>query len=559
MNSSIAVYIAHIKIIEMHIKGQIVDIIKRRIFPGEIEIQGNRISKIIKTDEAPDRYILPGFIDAHVHIESSMVLPSRFAEVAVSHGTVAVVSDPHEIANVMGKEGVYFMIEDGKKVPFSFYFGAPSCVPATPFDSSGAVLGTEDINELLSNDDISFLSEMMNFPGVINRQEDVVRKLQLAVEKNKPIDGHAPGLSGEDLKKYVSAGISTDHECFTLEEAREKIKLEMKIQIREGSAAMNFEALHPLIAESPDQIMFCTDDCHPNDFMHGHINKIVKKALAGGYDLYDVLRAASLNARDHYRLQVGILQEGDFADFIVVNDLHRFEVEETWIKGYRVYANHTFQWKRPEVHSINNFKSRKVKAEEIVVAAPDSLPKIHVIQALDNELITKSFVTDPLVQKGIVMSDTGKDILKVVVVNRYTLKRAAAGFIHGFGLENGAIGSSIAHDSHNLIAIGVNDRDILRVLNALMETGGGIAVSAGENLHQMALPVAGLMSMDPVSRVAQMYQELDERAHQLGCRLNAPFMTLAFMSLLVIPDLKIGDNGLFDVKKFNYTSLFTDK
>jgi adenine deaminase len=542
----------------MKIKGQIVDIIGQKIFPGQIEIQDKRIKSIEVLRQAPARYILPGFIDSHVHIESSMVLPSRFAETAVSHGTVAVVSDPHEIANVTGKQGVYYMIEDGVRVPFHFYFGAPSCVPATPFDFAGAVIGPDEVNELLSRKDIYFLSEMMNFPGVINGQEDVLQKLNFAKEKNKPVDGHAPGLSGQGLKKYLNAGISTDHESFSLEEAREKIRGGMTIQIREGSAALNFEALHPLIGEFPEKVMFCTDDCHPNDFLKGHINRIVKKALQKGYKLFDVLRAASLNPQRHYRLDTGMLQEGDSADFIVVHDLEGLEIMETWIQGKPVFMDNKYQWERPVAYPINNFKHRKITAKEIEVVPENSSKKIKVIQALDNEIITKSFTAKARILNGVAESNPGEDILKIVVVNRYSKKNPSVGFVKGFGLKTGAIGGSIAHDSHNFIAVGTNDHDIVKVFHVLMQTGGGIVAINEGTIKSLPLPVAGLMSTESVITVAKEYEELDKMAHDMGCRLRAPFMTMAFMSLLVIPELKIGDEGLFDVGKFAYTSMFVD-
>ncbi len=542
---------------DMKIEGQIVDPKQRKIFPGSVHMKDGKIVRIEKQAKAPSRFIMPGFVDAHVHIESSMVLPSRFAEVAVGHGTLATVSDPHEIANVMGREGVDFMINDGSRVPFRFYFGAPSCVPATPFDNSGAVLGPKETEDLLQRDDIWFLSEMMNFPGVINRQADVMEKLALARKHNKPIDGHAPGLRGDGLERYLEEGISTDHESFSLEEAREKIKGGMKIQIREGSAAKNFEALHPLIDEYPDKVMFCMDDCHPDDLMLGHINRIVQKALEKGHDFFNVLRAAGYTTKNHYGLDVGMLQEGDNADFIVVENLEDFALQEAWIDGKVVYAKGGIAWERPLPVSINKFVRREIKEQDIQIKIKNKAKSINVIQAIDGELITQSF-QHPIEQtKGFFNALPGKDILKIVVVNRYEQRPPAVGFIRGFGLKKGAIAGSIAHDSHNLIAVGVNDEAIVAALNTLMETGGGIVVAKDEKQYTLPLPVAGLMSTDQVSMVANKHQDLDRLAHEMGCQLKAPFMTLAFMSLLVIPELKIGDAGLFDVNQFQYISLFS--
>ncbi|HDR52384.1 MAG TPA: adenine deaminase [Mariniphaga anaerophila] len=542
----------------MKIDGLIIDVVQKKIFPGRLEIKDRKIHKVQPLNDAPQKYILPGFIDSHVHIESSMVLPSRFAEVAVSHGTLATVSDPHEIANVMGIDGINFMIEDGKRVPFRFYFGAPSCVPATPFDHSGSVIGSEEVKHLLSRDDIYYLSEMMNFPGVVNKQDDIIKKLSFAKMLNKPVDGHAPGLTGEDLEKYIGEGISTDHESYSLEEAREKIQKGMMIQIRNGSAALNFDALHPLIGEFPEKIMFCTDDCHPNDLINGHINKMVKMAISKGYDLFDVLRAASYVPNRHYNLNIGMLQTGDSADFIVVDNLEALNVEEVWNNGEIIFRNRTYQWKRPDATAVNNFIKRRIQKRDIEIRSSSKSRTIKVIQALDGELITNSFSSKMNITDGKIEADPSNDILKIVVINRYSKRKPAIGFIKGFGLKEGAIAGSIAHDSHNLIAVGVQDSDIVAVLNKLMETGGGIIAKKGNHIVNLSLPVAGLMSLDAVKDVALKYQKLNKLAWESGSSLKAPFMTLAFMSLLVIPELKIGDKGLFNVNDFAYTSLFAE-
>ncbi len=542
----------------MRIEGQIVDLINERIFPGCIMISEGKIVSVEPMAIAPDRFLLPGFIDAHVHIESSMVLPSRFAESAVAHGTVGVVSDPHEIANVMGEEGVDYMIADGATVPFHFFFGAPSCVPATPFDHSGAVLGPAAVDRLLGRKDIWFLSEMMNFPGVIHRQPDVMQKLESARKFGKPIDGHAPGLSGDELKTYTGEGITTDHETFSLEEGREKIAQGMIIQIREGSAARNFDVLHPLIKEFPGKVMFCTDDCHPNDLLKGHINRIVIKALQMGYPLFDVLKAASMTPRNHYGLPIGLLQPGDPADFIIVDNLNELNVVETWIQGNPVFFQNKPTWKRADVNRINHFVSRAISLSDIEIMTNRPNPKIRVIEAIDGELIThaKEMVLQDV--NGYLVSDPLNDILKIVVVNRYNHQKPSIAFVKGFGLNNGAIAGSIAHDSHNLIAVGVNDSDIIKALQSLIASGGGIVTVSDGIVDRLDLPVGGLMSTDAVEQVATHYEDLQYKVTLLGSRLKAPFMTLAFMSLLVIPALKIGDAGLFDVSKFQYVPLFVD-
>lgn len=538
------------------IGGQIVDLINSRIFSGVVVVEDGKITKIEEQPVGNTQFIMPGFVDAHVHIESSMLVPSEFARLATCHGTVATVSDPHEIANVLGKNGIRYMIENGKKVPFKFFFGAPSCVPSTSFESAGASLDANDIEELMASDDIYYLSEVMNYPGVINEDSELMRKIAAAKKHGKPIDGHAPAVTGSDLQKYVSAGITTDHECFRLAGALEKIGLGMKILIREGSAARNFDALIPLMATHPDKLMFCSDDKHPDELDDVHIDVLVRKAIALGYDVMDVLRAASYNAVKHYKLNVGLLQLGDDADFIVVDDLHNPVAKQTYIKGVLVAENGVSNIHYKETDTPNIFKAEYIKAEDIFV--PDKGKKIKVIECFDGLLITKGFTTEPKVVEGGIVSDIERDLLKIVVVNRYKPTKPAVAFIKGFGLKRGALASSVAHDSHNIVAVGATDKDILHAVNLLIEHTGGVTAYCGTEMIAVPLPVAGLMSNEDGYEVAQAYQNANTLAKRLGSTLYAPFMTLAFMALLVIPELKLSDEGLFDVSKFAVTSIYEE-
>lgn len=540
--------------VSFSISGNIVDIINREVFPGTVTVIDSKVKAVEKEiGKEYDKYIMPGFIDAHIHIESSMLVPSEFARLAVTHGTVAAVSDPHEIANVLGVDGIKFMIENASKVPFKFYFGASSCVPATSFETSGAEISSHDIEMLFRDFRLKYLSEMMNYPGVLNEFPDVMNKLMIARKYNKPIDGHAPGLMGDDARKYISAGISTDHECYTLEEAINKIFYGMKILIREGSAAKNFDSLKKLIEARPEMIMFCSDDKHPDDLVEGHINDVVKRAIAEGYDLMKVLRSAILNPIEHYKLDVGLLREGDLADFIVVKDLKGFDVMQVYLNGKLSYDNGQSLIKSVEVQPINKFNaSKKVTADFEVEAVGRN---IRVIEALDGELITKEIICDAKIDKGNIISDTDNDILKLTVVNRYNDVKPAVAFVKNFGLKRGAIASSVGHDSHNIIAVGTTDDDLCRAVNAVISYKGGMSVVDGAEVIELALPVAGLMSADNGYEVAKKYSELDAKAKELGSKLNAPFMTLSFMALLVIPEIKLSDKGLFNGKEFKFIDL----
>ncbi|MBR4148308.1 MAG: adenine deaminase [Bacteroidales bacterium] len=535
------------------LSGQIIDLVHSRIFPGRITVNDSKITEIEELPVAEQRYIMPGFIDAHIHIESSMVPPSEFARMAVCHGTVATVSDPHEIANVMGVEGIDYMIRSGKRGHFKFYFGAPSCVPATPFETSGFTLDAQAIEALMTRDDIYYLSEMMNYPGVLSDDSDILKKLEAAKRHGKPIDGHAPMVTGDDIKKYIASGISTDHECYAIEDALEKVHLGMKILIREGSAAKNFDVLIPLMAQYPEQLMFCSDDKHPNDLIKGHINLLVKRALQKGYKLMDVLRAASLNAVRHYHLDVGMLQTGDDADFIVVDNPTDLNVLQTYVKGRLVAENGVSLMPRRKEEACNNFHATTITPEDLQV--PDEGKRIKVIACMDGNLITNTIIATPKVVEGNLVSDTSRDILKMVVLNRYTPAKPAIGFINNIGLKRGAIATSVSNDSHNIVAVGCSDEDIARAINLLVYTKGGMVACSETEFALLPLPIAGLMSLEEGSRVAEDYERADKLAHEFGCTLYSPFMTLSFMALLVIPELKLSDKGLFDVTQFSFTSL----
>jgi adenine deaminase len=538
------------------VQGRIIDVVAGRVFPGTVEINGGKIISVREEQVEETVYILPGLVDAHIHIESSMLIPSEFARLAVTHGTVATVSDPHEIANVLGLEGIRFMIANGKKVPFRFYFGASSCVPATPFETSGATLGIEEIDLLLQMDEIGYLSEMMNFPGVLMGDEHVAAKLALARKYGKPVDGHAPGLRGDDARRYIQAGISTDHECFTLEEATDKASYGMNILIREGSAARNFDTLAPLLNTFPDLVMFCSDDRHPDDLARRHINDIARRAILKGYDLLSVIKACTLNPKKHYKLDTGLLQAGDPADFIIIDDPGTFNVLKTYIDGILVARNGRTLIDSVKENPVNYFNARRIQSDDLAVKPAGK--KIRVIEALEGQLITHELTETSLVEKDNVVSDPQHDILKLTVLNRYSPSTPAVAFISNFGLKRGAIASTVAHDSHNIIAVGVKDEDIARAVNTLVDSRGGICCVDGDKIYHLPLPVAGLMSDGDGFETAAQYELIDQKARNLGSKLNAPFMTLSFMALLVIPELKLSDKGLFDGGSFKFTSLFVD-
>jgi adenine deaminase len=535
------------------IQGQYVDILHKRIYPAILSIEDGMIVSITECDEAPNQFILPGFIDSHVHIESSMLVPSSFARLAVVHGTIGTISDPHEIANVCGLEGVQYMIDNGKKVPFHFFFGAPSCVPATAFETAGAVIDSVDIAKLLASPDIFYLSEMMNFPGVLQQDAEVMQKIKAAHAIGKPVDGHAPGLMGDLAKQYIAAGISTDHECFTIEEAVDKLSFGMHILIREGSAAKNFEALYELIDDHPKKVMLCSDDKHPDSLLEGHINQLCARAVAKGINVFNVLRAACINPVLHYQLPTGFARVNDPANFILVEDLQHFKVIETYINGQLVAKDGQSLIEPVHATSINQFNAKPITISDLqlpVTGYPSKDGLVPVIHAIDGQLITNLVWDKPIIKDNEIVADTEKDILKVVVYNRYHAAKPKVGLIQSFGFKAGAIASTVAHDSHNIIAVGVDDESILKAINLVVHEKGGISCVQNNVSKVIGLPVAGLMSTADPYQVANDYIEIDKMAKSLGTQLGSPFMTLSFMALLVIPHIKMSDLGLFDGDQF---------
>jgi adenine deaminase len=543
---------------DFSLTANVVDVFSRSIQPAIIRVEGGRITSIAPTGPAEADpalpYALPGFVDAHVHVESSLLVPTEFARLAVAHGTVATVSDPHEIGNVLGVAGVEFMLENAAHSPFKFCFGAPSCVPATPFETAGAEITVADIKKLFENPKIGYLAEMMNWPGVLHRDSDVMAKIALAHAAGRPVDGHAPGLRADDAAHYASAGISTDHECFTAAEARDKLAVGMKILIREGSAARNFDALIELMPEHYSNLMFCSDDKHPDTLILGHINQLVQRAVALGHDVFQVLRVACINPVKHYHLPVGLLAEGDPADFIVVKDLVTFDVQQTYLDGQLVAENGQSRLPAAPIAVVNNFHAQPVQATDFALPVPSKQATLRVIECFDGQLITARVDLPARIENGHAVSDIEQDVLKLAVINRYQPQvPPALAFIRGFGLKHGALASSVGHDSHNITAVGCDDESLARAVNLVIEAKGGLAAVGADGREILVpLPVAGLMSDQPGADVAAAYAAVDALSKELGSPLGAPFMTLSFMALLVIPSLKLSDKGLFDGQQFAF-------
>ncbi len=538
------------------LKTNLIDLFQRKTYPVELSYD-THILEIKPISEVVTGYVLPGFVDAHVHIESSMLPPVEFARLAVVHGTVATVSDPHEIANVLGVEGVNYMIDNGNEVDFKFNFGAPSCVPATAFETAGATIDSDGIRSLLERPEIKYLAEMMNWPGVLFKDPEVMKKIAISKELGKPIDGHAPGLMGEDAINYMAAGISTDHECFTYEEGLHKLKQGMKILIREGSAAKNFEALIELFKIDPSKIMFCSDDKHPDDLIQSHLDELVRRALAKGLDLYDVLRAACVNPVEHYGLNVGLLRVGDPADFILIDEpTFNLKVQSTYIGGKQVAAMGKSQIERRLSVPVNQFNTLKKAPEDFQLRISGNTAKVIVVE--DGQLITQTQEVNTSSINGEQQYDLDQDLLKMTVVNRYNDAPPAVAYVKNFELKAGAIASSVAHDSHNIIAVGTNDQDLCKAVNLIIENKGGVSIAHGEHQDVLPLEIAGLMSTKDGYEVANQYTALTNYAKStLGCQLYSPFMTLSFLALLVIPQLKLSDKGLFDGQQFKFVDLFS--
>lgn len=548
------------------LKGHLVDIIGERIYDTEITVNGSRIESISPVSELPEDapYIMPGFIDSHIHIESTLLQPEHFARVAVTHGTVGVVTDPHEIANVLGVPGIEYMVANAASVRFHFKFGIPSCVPSTTFETAGACITADDVRSLLPRDEFFGLAEMMNYPGVLFGDPEVIAKIEATLACGKLVDGHSPGLSTEEARKYIAAGISTDHEMYDAAQARERIGMGMKVLIREGSAGCNFDALSPLLMDDSlrGMLMFCTDDIYCSELIHGHIDRLVARAVAQGVPLWNALHAACVAPVRHYSLDIGLLEEGGPADFILVDDLVGFKVSATYISGLPVFSDGrltpTINLPGTAVSSDaalpNVFRAEPIGTEDISVAVKGE--RIKCMTAVNKELLTGVETVEPKIVNGMAVSDPERDILKIVVYNRYSPAVPAVAFIKGFGLREGALASSIAHDSHNIIAVGVSDEDIVGAVNELVACHGGISVVNGEERTTFPLPLAGLMSDRSADEAASAYLEVSERIAALGCQMKAPLMTMSFMALPVIPSLKLTDKGLFDVEKFAPTDLF---
>ncbi|KQC12502.1 MAG: adenosine deaminase [Desulfuromonas sp. SDB] len=535
------------------INGNLVDLHCEQIYPARIEIAQGRLEKITKLDHSLHNYLIPGLIDSHVHLESSLLVPSHFAKIAVKHGTVAVLADPHEICNVLGVQGFYYMMDNARQTPFKFYFGVPSCVPVTDNETSGGKISPEDTEKLLGDSRVKFLSEMMNVPGVINKDKEVLYKINAALRLNKPVDGHAPGLRGRDLDKYIKAGITTDHESVSLAEGEEKLRKGMLLSIREGSAAKNFNNLYSLIDKYPEQCMLCTDDLHPDDLIKGHLNSLIKRGLKKGLNLFNLMKAASLNPIKHYQLDVGLLNKGDPADFVVIDNLKNFNILTTYIRGIKVYDREIIHWKDPKICTVNNFNATLKKAEDFIIK--DKQCKVKVIEVQDDQIWTDFSLMEPLTENGKIVSDLARDIIKIAVINRYHFAPITLGLVKNFHLKSQALASSIAHDSHNIIAIGTNDKLLAKAVNLIIQGKGGIALVDKTFSQVLPLPLAGLMSAESAERVSYEYRKLSNR---INSTLTNPLMTLSFLALIVVPRLKISDKGLFDVDNFTYTSLYNN-
>lgn len=532
------------------IRGNLVNPFTEEIYPAEVEIQDGIIKCVRQIGGKFNQYILPGFIDAHIHIESSMLTPSRFAEAVVPHGTTSVVSDPHEIANVLGIRGINYMIKDSSHVPLNVFFTAPSCVPATQFETSGAVISSKEIDEILKDDEIVALGEMMNFPGVLSDDPEVMAKIAVAKKHQKPVDGHAPLLSGDGLCKYVAAGISTDHECTLKEEVIEKRKLGMNVMLRQGSSAKN---LPDLIGAGGDFII--SDDKHPEDLLKGHVDLMLKEAVELGEDPVKAVKMVTFNPASHYGLNRGLIAPGKAADIVIVDDLKSFNVKEVYIAGNLSACEGKSLFPVNPAELENTFKMSPKKPVHFEISSSKKEEKVRVIDVIEGQLLTEKHETALPVECGKIRPDVEYDILKIAVLERYGHNRMTNAFVRGFGLKNGAIASSVAHDSHNIIAVGTNSQDMADAVNNLVKNNGGLVTVSNGCIHSLKLPIGGLMSTRSAEDVAFKLEILHNAAADMGCKLASPFMTMSFLALLVIPKLKVSDRGLFDVEKFDFVDV----
>ncbi|MEM4524889.1 MAG: adenine deaminase [Methanothermobacter sp.] len=534
------------------LKGNILNVFTGDIYPAEIIIENGMIKIVRKIKGDFDGILLPGFIDAHTHIESSLMTPSSFAEATIPHGTTAVISDPHEIANVMGLEGIDFMIEDSKRVPLKFFFTAPSCVPSTEFETAGARIGINEIEALLERDEIVALGEMMDFPSVISEDPQVIEKIKAAKRACKPIDGHAPLLSGDDLCRYVEKGISTDHESVYAEEAREKIELGMKIMVREGSSAKNLQELAKVGGD-----FLVSDDMEPGDLIEGHMDAILRKAVEYGIDEVEAVRMVTINPADHYSLDFGAIAPGKSADIVLVDNLKNFTVKKVFINGELVAKDGEKLFKvkgKERTPPQGKIRIKGLESSRLGIRASGNRARVRVIKVFEGQIITSESIHELPIRDGIVQPLPEDDILKVSVIDRYGHGNIGNGFVEGFGIQEGALASTVAHDSHNLIVVGTSTDYMMRAVEILRRSGGGlVAVALDESMH-LRLPVAGLMSHERVNILACKARQLNDFVADMGSSLSNPFMTMSFLSLLVIPQLRLSDRGLFNVEERRFVN-----
>ncbi len=516
-----------------------------------------------KTVDMKGRFVCPGFVDSHFHIESSMTCITEFARAVIPSGTTAVIADPHEIANVLGADGINYMLESSKNQPMNIYFTLSSCVPATDMETSGAKLGVDELLPFISNDRIVALAEMMNYPGVIYRDPEVLKKIELAKIHRKPVDGHAPGLTGKDLYAYIAAGISSDHECTTAGEAREKLDAGMHIMIREGTAAKNLSSLIPIINErSSRRIMWCADDRHPYDIMqHGHIDSMVRRAIKSGIDPVVAIQMATINPAEYFGINdIGAIGPGRRADLLVFSDIHNLRIEQVYTSGILVAENSQMSPEISRPVSIPSKPSMNVKLDAIDFSITVKSNHIRVIDVVPDQVITAQSVLEVSTSGNKAVADISRDILKIAVIERHTGSgNMGKGFVRGFGLKKGALASSVAHDSHNIIVVGTNDEDMKEAVLGVVKMGGGLAAVCDNKIcASLALPVAGLMSLEPLTVVNEKLDNIFKSARELGSALHDPFMALSFLALPVIPELKLTDKGLVDVRQFRIVPLFAD-